>query len=82
MGTVARMNIELDRITSIFRGIDPVSLREIQQAATEVTFNQGEAIFRQGEPGDAVYIVVSGGLEVAAETSGRRYRLDDETIGA
>jgi NTE family protein/lysophospholipid hydrolase len=70
------MNIELDRITSIFRGIDPVSLRETQQAATEVTFDQGEAIFRQGEPGDAVYIVVSGRLEVAAETSGRRYRLE------
>ena len=56
------MPSELHELTSLFAGLDPVALREMQLAATEVPFRQGDAVFRQGAPGDAFYIVLSGAL--------------------
>src|SRR5690242_16171443 len=76
------MSIELTRITSIFQGLDPAALRDVEQAATEVIFMEGDAVFRQGDPRDAIYVVASGTLEIATETSaGRRYRLETVSQG-
>jgi len=73
------MSIELTKITTLFHGLDPAVLRDLEQAATEVAFSAGDSVFRQGTPGDALYIVQSGTLEVTSETSTGRYRV--ESVG-
>lgn len=47
-----------------------------------VTVPRGALLFRQGEPGDALYVVVRGGLEVVAERDdGHPVRLGDAGPG-
>jgi lysophospholipid hydrolase len=76
------MTSDFHELTSLFAGLDPIAVREVQEASTEVHFKEGEAVFRQGDPGDALYIVLSGALEVTVDTStGERYRLETVTTG-
>jgi signal transduction histidine kinase len=57
----------LQRI-SLFRGLGDDDLARIAGAGTERTFAEGEVVFRQGDAGDALYLVLSGEV--------RLYKLD------
>lgn len=51
----------------LFQGVDPARLKLIAFAAERQTVPAGTVLVRQGEPGDAVYVVLSG--EASAEVS-------------
>ena len=36
------------------------------------TYRRGETVFQEGDPGDAMYIIQSGAVEVSRSRSGRR----------
>ena len=54
----------------IFAELDQAAIREVAQAATVRTFQKGEMIFHEGDPGDSLYVIVEGAVKVFV-TSGR-----------
>ena len=53
----------------LFAELDPADLQQVARVASERAFADGETVFRQGERGDALYVVVDGALRV--EQDGR-----------
>jgi CRP/FNR family cyclic AMP-dependent transcriptional regulator len=56
----------------IFTGITPAALAEIASAAQEVVFQKGDIIVREGEPGNRMFIIASGSVEVVKYLAERR----------
>jgi len=59
--------------TPMFAGLDREHLESVLAVAQRVSFEPGQAIVERGDPGDAMYIVVSGVAEV--DVGGRYHRL-------
>jgi len=52
----------------LFRGLDPEAVAEIVAAAVERRLAAGRALFLQGDPVEALYLVASGRLKMAKVT--------------
>ena len=48
----------------LFRGLRGEELATIAEIAEEQPFSAGEAVFAEGEPGDALYLVIEGAVRV------------------
>lgn len=48
----------------IFAGLAPIALSEIANAVEEAVFHTGDIIVREGEPGNRMFIICSGAVEV------------------
>ncbi|MGH7390319.1 MAG: cytochrome P450 [Candidatus Rokuibacteriota bacterium] len=48
----------------LFRGFDEGRLAALTRAATEIPLAAGAVLFREGEPGDAMYVVLAGAIQV------------------
>lgn len=57
------------RRVPLFSNLPPVELKQIAGIATERLFPDGEKMVRQGEPGQEMYIIVSGEVRVVLERS-------------
>lgn len=55
---------ELCRTTPLFRGLDDETLEELARLTVEQALEPGEALFAQGDPGDAAYVVARGALRL------------------
>lgn len=51
----------------LFRHLDPETLAALRQMAEERTFAAGQEIFREGDPGDGLYVVTSGLVEISGQ---------------
>ena len=90
MDTIATLSI-MERILLLRRvpllaDLSPADLKRVAAIATEHHFLDGETIFEQDEPGDEMYVVVSGEVRVlvAAGENGNREvarRKVGETVG-
>jgi MFS family permease len=69
---VSAEQVELLRGLSVFAPLSHVVLERLVRASREETFPAGRVVVRQGEPGDAFYVVAEGRLAVAVD--GRRTR--------
>lgn len=58
--------------TPLFERLPAAALRRLIQAARLVRLRPGEVLFRQGDPADALYVVVSGGVVPIAEEQSRQ----------
>jgi len=56
----------------LFSGLDDETLREIAHAIEPRTYGDGEAIVRQGEPGESMFIICSGRAAVVLEPDRRQ----------
>jgi CRP-like cAMP-binding protein len=54
----------------LFEGIAPTGLRRIAEIATEETHRLGQYIFREGESGNALYLIMEGKVRISREVSG------------
>ena len=54
----------------LFRLLKPEELASISNAAQERTFTVGQEIFREGDPGDGLYVVISGLVEISGVING------------
>ena len=54
----------------LFRGLDNAQLQRIIGIGQEETYQQGQVIVSQGEPGDKMYIISKGQVEVRVDTKG------------
>jgi CRP/FNR family transcriptional regulator, cyclic AMP receptor protein len=52
----------------LFVGLEPGSLDAIAKASDERTFERGDIVFRQDDPADELYIVVSGRFAMATRS--------------
>jgi CRP-like cAMP-binding protein len=60
--------------TPLFAGLDRDDLQTVLACGQRVSFEPGQAIVERGDPGDAMYIIVSGAAEV--DVGGRFHRLE------
>jgi len=56
----------------LFRNLSPAELQALQRIAQERRFAAGQEIFREGAPGDGVYFVKNGLVEISSGTGTRR----------
>ncbi len=62
--------VEILRQIPLFANIDTAKLKLMCFASQRLTFKPGEALCRQGEPGDAAFVIVEGEAEVTVDTGG------------
>jgi len=55
---------------NLFRELAPEGLQRIAAIATEETYRVGEVIFREGEPGEKLYLILEGRVRISREVSG------------
>ncbi|WP_062212591.1 cyclic nucleotide-binding domain-containing protein [Aureimonas sp. AU12] len=60
--------VEILRRIPLFQGIEPQKLKLIAFTSDIALFGPGETIFRQGDPGDSAYLILSGEVAIVAET--------------
>jgi len=61
--------VELEK-AELFRLLKPDQLAALSQAAQQRHYQPGQAIFRAGDPGDGLYVVKSGLVEISGQLSG------------
>src|SRR3989442_7161834 len=52
------------RRCGLFRGFDAARLDALAAAARELTLAAGAAVFHEGDPGDAMYVVLDGAVQI------------------
>ena len=60
--------------TPLFAGLDREHLEGVVSIGRRVSYDAGQVIVERGDPGDAMYVVVSGAAEV--DVGGRFHRLE------
>ena len=57
-------SVALLRRIPVFASLDAASLKLLAFSSTYLTFNDGEALCHQGEPGDSVFVIDEGDVDV------------------
>jgi CRP/FNR family cyclic AMP-dependent transcriptional regulator len=60
--------VEVLRNIPLFSKIEPAKLKLLAFTSERMTFESGHALFQQGDPGDAAYIVMEGLADVQINT--------------
>ena len=60
--------VELLRSVPLFANIEPSKLKLLAFTSERLTFPQGQDLFKQGDIGDAAYVIVNGNADVVIET--------------
>src|SRR5687767_1375384 len=53
--------------SKLFSRLPAPALQQLRAAAAEKSFGDTELIFKEGDPGDGLYMVKSGAVEISAE---------------
>ncbi len=61
--------------SKLFRKLDAAELSALRQIARERTFPAGEAIFKEGDKGDGVYVVKDGQVEISVQIAPNNHRV-------
>ncbi|MCF6320622.1 MAG: cyclic nucleotide-binding domain-containing protein [Rhizobiaceae bacterium] len=61
-------DVEILRRIPLFAGIDPAKLKLLAFASERIDYDEGQNLFRQGEVGDAAYVIVNGSADIIVET--------------
>ena len=61
-------DVEILRTIPLFANIEPARLKLMAFASERLTYKPGQALFHQGDVGDAAYIIVDGAADVIIET--------------
>ncbi|MGH3436771.1 MAG: Crp/Fnr family transcriptional regulator [Sciscionella sp.] len=59
----------------IFQGVEPAAAEALAQELEAIDFPRGHVIFSEGEPGDRLYIVVSGKVKIGKKAPDGRENL-------
>jgi len=59
-----RDEVELLRRVPLFSGVAPAKLKLLAFTSDRVSFDSGQVLFKQGDAGDAAYVVLSGSADV------------------
>jgi len=61
--------VEILRNIPLFSKLEPAKLKLLAFTSERLTFDEGQVLFQQGDPGDAAYIVLEGSADVLIETA-------------
>ena len=75
---------ECERLRDIplFRDLETAKCKLVAMSSDRLHYQEGDAVFEQGDPSDAVYFMLSGRVRVSRELNGRRIDLAELTGGA
>ena len=62
---VGRPILESLATIPFFSGLDPVALERVASGMRSRRFRRGEVIFHLGDPGDALFVIVSGDVKIS-----------------
>ena len=51
----------------LFSGIEPTKLKLLAFTSDRVSYSAGEILFRQGDEGDAAYVILSGRADILVD---------------
>ena len=63
-------DVELLRNIPLFAKIEPSKLKLLAFTSQRLTFNPGDSLFKQGDAGDALYVIMEGNADVLVDTPG------------
>jgi CRP/FNR family transcriptional regulator, cyclic AMP receptor protein len=61
--------VEILRNIPLFAKLEPAKLKLLAFTSERLTFEPGQPLFQQGDPGDAAYIVIDGEADVLINTA-------------
>ena len=61
--------------SGIFQGVDPEAAEALSKEMETVEVRRGEVVFNEGEPGDSLYIVLSGKIKLGRRAADGRQNL-------
>ena len=62
--------VEILRRIPLFARMEPSRLKLLAFTSQRLSFEAGQALFHQGEPGDSAYILIEGEAEVSIDSPG------------
>lgn len=63
-------DVELLSNIPLFAKIEPSKLKLLAFTSQRLTFNAGDSLFKQGDDGDALYVIIKGEADVLVDTPG------------
>jgi signal transduction histidine kinase len=75
------MNLHDLRKSPLFQGLSDEELKHLMDMAEPVSLRAGDILIRQGEPGDAAYMVIKGEFEVQKQTGQSLIKIDVRNPG-
>ncbi len=75
------MNLNDLRKSPLFEGLSDEELQRLMDMAKPVSLRAGEVLMRQGDPGDAAYVVIRGEFEVQKQTGQSMIKIDVRSPG-
>ena len=67
--------VELLRRLPLFSGVAPAKLKLLAFTSDRIKFDVGKELFKQGDTGDAAYVVLSGNADVLVNTEAGEIRV-------
>jgi CRP-like cAMP-binding protein len=64
------MDLQLLKKTAIFADLDETELATVAESCREQQFQAGQVIFKEGEPGNRFYLIVSGEVRISRNIPG------------
>jgi CRP/FNR family transcriptional regulator len=61
------LEVELTR-SPLFSALDSSAADSLRQSMVEIKINKGNSIFREGEPGDKLYLVIEGKIKLSSKS--------------
>ncbi len=68
-------DVEALRAIPLFAKVEPARLKLLAFTSEHIDYEPGEIVCRQGEPGDAAYILLEGSADVLVDTPSGRVRV-------
>ena len=63
-----QQEVELLRKIPMFAKIDPAKLKLLAFTSERISYAEGDVLFRQGDVGDAAFVIITGEAEVSIDT--------------
>jgi len=63
-----QQEVEMLRKIPMFANIDPAKLKLLAFTSQRLSYESGDVLFRQGDPGDAAFLIIAGTAEVTIDT--------------
>lgn len=61
--------VEMLRKVPLFSRVAPAKLKLLAFTSERVSYKEGQVLFRQGDPGDAAYLVLSGTADILVDST-------------
>lgn len=75
------MNLNDLRKSPLFQGLSDDELQKLMDMAEPLSLRAGECLIRQGDMGDAAYVVIKGELEIQKQTGNSLIKIDVRNPG-